>query len=85
MKKLLAALSLMCIPALAQVGIVRSTSGIHAPSAKTLPQGFLYISGAFEMVSDGNPLSLDGGYTDSKGNFVTLEKNTPSNDETFYA
>ena len=56
MKKLFAALSLMCIPALAQVGIVRSTSGIHAPSAKTLPQGFLYISGAFEMVSDGNPL-----------------------------
>lgn len=85
MKKLFAALSLMCIPALAQVGIVRSTSGIHAPSAKTLPQGFLYISGAFEMVSDGNPLSLEGGYTDSKGNFVPLEKNTPSNDETFYA
>ena len=84
MKKLLAALCCLSIPAFAQVGIVRSTSGIHAPSAKTLPQGFLYISGSFEMASDGNTLSLSDGYTDEKGNFVSLNKNTPSNDEALF-
>ena len=84
MKKLFAALCLLTIPALAQVGIVKSTSGIHVPSAKTNPQGNLYISGSFEMASDGNTLSLNDGYTDSKGNFVTLNNNTPSNDETFF-
>ena len=76
MKKLFAALCLMTIPALAQVGIVKSTSGIHAPSAKTNPQGYLYISGSFEMASDGNTLSLSDGYTDSHGKFVELDNNT---------
>lgn len=84
MRKLFAALCLMSMPVLAQVGIVRSTSGIHAPSAKTNPQGNLYISGAFEMASDGNTLSMSDGYTDSKGNFTELDNNTPSNDETFF-
>lgn len=84
MKKLFAALCLMTIPALAQVGIVKSTSGIHAPSAKTNPQGYLYISGSFEMASDGNTLSLSDGYTDSHGKFVELDNNTPSNDETLF-
>ena len=84
MRKLFAALCLMSLPVLAQVGIVRSTSGIHAPSAKTNPQGYLYISGAFEMASDGKTLSLSDGYTDSDGTFVPLDNNTPSNDETFF-
>lgn len=84
MKKLFAALCLLAVSAFAQVGIVKSTSGIHAPSARTLPQGFLYISGSFEMVSDGNPLSMEGGYTNADGEFVSLGKDTPSNDETFF-
>ena len=84
MKKLFAALCLLTIPALAQVGIVRTTSGIHAPSAKTNPQGSLYISGSFEMASDGNPLSMEGGYTDANGEFVSIGSNTPSNDETIF-
>ena len=85
MKKWLAALCLLTISAFAQVGIVRTTSGIHAPSAKILPQGSLFISGSFEMVSDGNALSVEEGYTDNNGNFVNIDKNTPSNNENLYA
>lgn len=84
MKKLLAALCLLSIPAMAQLGIVRSVSGIHAPSAKTLPQGSLFISGSFEMVSDGHTLSVDEGYTNKDGEFVDLDKNTPSNTENLF-
>lgn len=85
MKKALAILALAAIPALAQVGIIRSPSGIHAPSAKTLPQGFLFVSGSYEMVSDGKPMSISGFYTDSEENTVSLDKDTPSNNENIYA
>ena len=84
MKKLLTALCLISIPALAQVGIVRSISGIHAPSAKTLPQGSLFISGSFEMVSDGHSLSVEEGYTNKDGEFIQLDQNTPSNTENLF-
>ena len=84
MKKLLLALCLLSIPALAQLGIVRSISGIHAPSAKTLPQGSLFISGSFEMVSDGHALSIEEGYTNKNGEFVQLDQNTPSNTENLF-
>lgn len=82
MKKLLAALYALSISAFAQVGIVRSSSGIHVPSAKTPIQGTLFISGTFEMVSDGKAPTIDGFYTDAQGNTTELDKNTPSNDET---
>lgn len=85
MKKVLAILALMAIPALAQVGIIRSPSGIHVPTAKTLPQGFLFVSGNYEMVSDGKPMSIEGSYTDAEGSTIKLDKNTPSNNENIYA
>ena len=81
MNKLLVALCLMTVSAFAQVGIVRSASGIHVPSAKTEPQGTLFVSGSFEMVSDGEPPSVGGIYTDDNGNITQLDNNTPSNDE----
>ena len=84
MKKLFAALSLLSISAFAQVGIVHSTSGIHVPSANTLPQGHLFVSGAFEMVSDGQALSMEGHYVDEDAGKVQLDKNTPSNDENLF-
>lgn len=68
----------------AQVGIARSNSGIHVPSAQTMGQGILFVSGSFEMVSDGKSLSIDGTYTDAKGQSVDIDNNTPSNDESLY-
>lgn len=84
MKKLFAALLLLSIAASAQVGIARSASGIHAPSAKTLPQGNLFISGSFEIVNDGQAHSIEGYYTDNKGNQIELDKGSPSNDENLF-
>ena len=84
MKKLFAALLTLALSAYAQVGIVRSTSGIHAPSAKTLPQGHLFISGSFEIVNDGQAPSIEGYYTDENGNQTLLDKGSPSNDENLF-
>lgn len=81
MRKLLSTIAILASAALAQIGIVSSNSGIHAPTAKTLGQGFLYVSGSFEMVSDGKALSLEGSYRNYEGNNVDLDANTPSNDE----
>lgn len=67
-----------------QVGLARSNSGIHVPSAQNMGQGILYLSGSYEMVSDGKPLSIDGFYTDSDGRQISLNSNTPSNDEALY-
>ena len=47
----------------AQVGIARNSHGLRVPSAYTLKQGFIYFSGYFENISDGEPLAIDG-YTD---------------------
>ena len=84
MKKLAAALLILSTAAFAQVGIVRSTGGIHAPSAKTLPQGFLYVSSSFEMVNDGKAPSIEGYYTDENGTPYQLDKDTPSNDDNLF-
>ncbi len=84
MKKLIAALLTLSVAASAQVGIGRSTSGIHAPSARTLPQGNLLISGGIEIVSDGQAPSIEGYYTDAEGNQTPLDKGSPSNDENLF-
>ncbi len=63
MRKLLPTLLASVTALYAQVGIARDNHGIRVPSAHTLEQGFVYISGNFENVSDGEPLALDG-YTD---------------------
>ena len=85
MKKLLLTLALLNVFSFAQVGIVQSTSGIHVPSAQTLQQGKLYVSGSFEMVSDGLAPSMEGYYTDSEGNQTEINNDAPSNDENFFA
>lgn len=72
------------VTALAQVSPLQSISGIHVPSAKTNDKGFLYISGSYSMISDGNPLSIGGFYKDGEGNQVKLNSTTPSNDENAY-
>lgn len=84
MKKLLAYLLILESALFAQVGIVRSTSGIHAPSAITLGQGILYTSLYYEMTSDANSLSATDSYSYNE-NVTDIGKNIPSNDEVFFA
>lgn len=74
----------LAVSLLAQVGPVQSISGIHVPTARTNDKGFLYFSGSYSMISDGNPLSIGGTYTDEDGNLVELNSKAPSNDENFY-
>ena len=58
----------------AQVGVARNAHGMRVPSAHTLEQGFVYFSGNFENISDGEPLALDG-YTDmSTGNSYYVQR-----------
>lgn len=83
MRKLLLLIALCASICLAQIGIVHSESGIHAPSAATMGQGILYISGSYEMVSDGKAPSLEGYYL-SDGTQVEMDNNTPSNDESLF-
>lgn len=78
---LLIAVCVSC--ALAQIGLAQSESGLHAPSAMTLGQGYLFVSGSFEMVSNGETASMEGYYT-ADGKQVDLGRNTPSNDENLF-
>ena len=83
MRKLLLLIAVCVSCCLAQIGVALSESGLHAPSAMTLGQGFLFVSGSLEMVSDGNAASMEGYYT-SGDKQVKLDKNTPSSDENLY-
>lgn len=84
MRKIACTLLFSAITALAQVGILQSTNGIRVPSAKTNEKGMLFVSGTYFMVSDGNPLSLGGVYTNSQGESIELRESAPSNDESLF-
>ena len=60
LRKSFICLSLTASLLYAQTGIGFSNHGIRVPSAFTLQQGFVFFSGNFETVSDGNPLAMDG-------------------------
>jgi len=83
MRKLLLLIAILAASAMAQIGVGFSESGLHAPSARTLGQGHLFVSGSYEMVSDGNAPSMEGFYS-FEDNRVDLNKNTPSNDENLF-
>ena len=78
MKKTLLALFSSAISLFAQTGISKSADGIRVPSAFTLGQGILYTSFGLETVSDGEPLSMGGYYTDESGKQVQLDNNAAS-------
>lgn len=84
MKRTLVILMCIATSALAQIGIGRSWTGIHVPSAETMDQGLMFVSGSFSMINDGNPFSIDGYYTNGSGEKVQLDENIPSNDETLF-
>lgn len=62
----------------AQTGIGRGVHGFRVPSAHTLGQGFIYVSGGFESVSDGQPLAMDGFVTGTADNRTQLDEQTAS-------
>lgn len=83
MRKLLFLIFVCAAVTFAQIGLDHSAVGLRVPSARTLGQGILYLSGNYSMVSDGKSQSMEGYYI-ADGKRVNLEKNTPSNDENFY-
>lgn len=62
----------------AQTGIGRGIHGIRVPSAHTLEQGIIYVSGSFESVSDGHPLAMDGFVSEATGKKILLDEQTAS-------
>lgn len=84
MKKFLTILSSLAVASFAQVGIGRSTTGIHVPSAETMDRGMLYVSGSYEMVTDSKSMSMEGFYIDQNGHEVEIDENTASNDESVF-
>lgn len=84
MKKSLIILASLASAAFAQVGIGRSAMGVHVPSAETMDQGMLFVSGSYEMVADGKSMSLEGYFIDQEGNQQEIDENTASNDESVF-
>lgn len=84
MKKSLITLASLAVASFAQVGIGRSTAGIHVPTAETMDRGTLFISGSYEMVTDSKSMSMEGYYIDEEGNQVDINENASSNDETLF-
>lgn len=84
MKKSLIILTSLVSATFAQVGIGRSNMGIHVPSAETMDQGMLFVSGSYEMVTDSKSMSLEGYYIDADGNRVEIDENAASNDESLF-
>lgn len=78
MKKTLLTLLSLSISGFAQTGISKSVEGIRVPATKTLNQGVLYTSIGFETISDGEPMSLGGYYTDEDGNRINANNKEAS-------
>jgi hypothetical protein len=78
MKKTLLALLSSAISLFAQTGISKNAEGIRVPSAFTLKQGLIYGAFGLETVSDGEPLSLGGYYTNESGEKTSIGHNAAS-------
>ena len=78
MKKILSTLLILASILYAQIGIGRNMEGVRVPTANTLDQGFLLISGSYETVNDGHALAMDGYHEVGSDEIIPLDKNTPS-------
>lgn len=78
MKKTLLVLLFTTISIFAQTGILKSTEGVRVPSAVTLEQGNLSTTIGIETINDGEPLILQGTYTDVDGNKIDSSRSAPS-------
>jgi len=77
MKKILPIMLVIAQFLHAQIGIGQGMEGVRVPTANTLTQGYFFISGSYESVSDGHALAMNGYWTDDNTN-MQLDKNTPS-------
>lgn len=78
MKKILPILLFAAFLCHGQTGFVRSAEGIRVPTAATMGQGFVYLGGSFETISDGEPLALKGTFSDGLGRNHEMESDVPS-------
>ena len=77
MKKILSTLLILASILHAQIGIGRNMEGVRVPTANTLEQGYLLISGSYETVNDGHALAMNGAITIGDSTYQ-LDKNAPS-------
>ena len=78
MKKILSTLLILASILYAQIGLGRNMEGVRVPTANTLEQGYLLISGSYETVNDGHALAMDGFSPIGSDSIYPLDKNTPS-------
>ena len=78
MKKILSTLLILASILHAQIGIGRNLEGVRVPTANTLEQGFLFISGSYETINDGHALAMNGYSPAGTDSIYELDKNTPS-------
>ena len=78
MKKILLASLILANILYAQIGIGQNMEGVRVPTANTLSEGYFFISGYYESVSDGHALAMDGYLDENTGKRFPLDKNTPS-------
>ena len=78
MKKILFALLLLANILHAQIGIGQNMEGVRVPTANTLSEGYFFLSGYYESVSDGHALAMNGYTVDGGDKIYPLDKYTPS-------
>ena len=78
MKKILLSLLFIAQILYAQIGIGQDMEGVRVPTANTLSQGYFFISGSYEAISDGHALAMNGYTIDDGSDITSLDKNTPS-------
>ena len=77
MKKILLTWMALASILYAQIGLGRGLEGIRVPTAKTLGEGYLFMSATYETVSDGRALSMNG-YTTPDGTVMPINNDAPS-------
>lgn len=78
MKKILFAMLFLAPFLHAQIGVGQNMEGVRVPTANTLSEGYFFISGYYESVSDGHALAMNGYTIDGSDERTMLDKNTPS-------
>ena len=77
MKRILLTWMALATVLYAQIGLGRGLEGIRVPTAKTLEEGYFFMSATYETVSDGHALAMNG-YATPDGTRTWISKDTPS-------
>lgn len=62
----------------AQIGLGRNMEGVRVPTANTLEQGYLLISGSYETINDGRALAMNGFSPVGNDSVYSLDNDIPS-------